>query len=149
MPRHAPPIQYTPAVKDEVAAIARSRSAEARLVERARIILKCLDGKQLQQVVKELEITVPTVRKWRRRFAQGGLAALHDEARSGKPAKYDASFRDRVLALLEQPPPAGLSHWDGRTVEAPWPSDWTPVFMRCGECCGRKVSICNDSEPGA
>ncbi len=114
MPRHAPPIHCTAEVKSALAAIARSRSEEARLVERSRIVLKCLEGKQLQQVAQELEITVPTVRKWRQRFAKGGLAALHDDARSGKPPKYDAKFRDRVLALLEQAPPPGLSHWDGR-----------------------------------
>lgn len=33
-----------------------------------------------------------------------------------KPPTYDAGFRDRVLALLEQTPPPGLAHWDGREV---------------------------------
>jgi transposase len=86
------------------------------MVERARIILACLDGKEIQQVAREIGASIPTVSKWRRRFAQHGVAGLHDQPRSGKPAKYDAAFRDRVLALLEQPPPTGLSHWDGPTV---------------------------------
>lgn len=72
MPRHAPKITCTPETKAELTAIARSRSEDARLVERSRIILKCLEGKQLQQVAKDLEITVPTVRKWRQRFAKEG-----------------------------------------------------------------------------
>jgi transposase len=89
---------------------------EARLVERARIVLACLEGKEIQQVAAELKVSIPTVGKWRRRFAAQGLDGLHDHPRPGKPPIYGKAFRDRVLALLEQPPPAGLSHWDGPTV---------------------------------
>lgn len=86
------------------------------MVERARIILACLDGKEIQQVARDIGASIPTVSKWRKRFGQLGLPGLHDQPRSGKPPTYDAAFRDRVLALLEQPPPKGLSHWDGPTV---------------------------------
>ena len=96
--------------------MSRSRREEARMVERARIVLACLQGKEIQQVAREVGASVPTVGKWRRRFARDGVKGLRDRARSGKPATYGAPFRDRVLALLEQPPPAGQGHWDGRAV---------------------------------
>ena len=86
------------------------------MAERARIVLACLDGKQIQQVAREVGTSIPTVSKWRGRFAQQGLVGLRDRPRSGKPPRYGPAFCDRVLALLEQPPPAGLSHWDGPTV---------------------------------
>jgi transposase len=86
------------------------------MVERARIILACLEGKEIQQVAREMGTSIPTVSKWRRRFAEDGVNGLRDRARSGKPAKYGTTFRARVLALLEQPPPEGLSHWDGAAV---------------------------------
>ena len=86
------------------------------MVERARIVLACLQGKEIQQVARETGASIPTVSKWRRRFAQDGVSGLQDRRRSGKPPTYDATFRDRVLALLEQPPPSGLGHWDGRAV---------------------------------
>lgn len=86
------------------------------MVERACIVLACLEGKEIQQVARETGASIPTVSKWRRRFSQDGVHGLHDRPRSGKPATYDAAFRDRVLALLEQPPPAGLGQWDGRAV---------------------------------
>jgi transposase len=60
-----------------------------------------------------LRVSVPTVSKWRKRFSLFGLRGLRDEPRPGKPVTYDSVFRDRVLALLEQPPPPGMSHWDG------------------------------------
>ena len=86
------------------------------MVERARVILACLEGKEIHQVARELGVSIPTVTKWRRRFSLWGLRGLWDQPRSGKPVKYDAAFRDRVLALLEQPPPPHLSHWDGPAV---------------------------------
>lgn len=67
-------------------------------------------------MARELGISIPTVSKWRQRFALWGLRGLNDEARSGKPVTYDEAFRKRVLALLEQPPPPGMSHWDGPAV---------------------------------
>jgi transposase len=85
-------------------------------VERARIVLACLEGKEIQQVAADLKVSIPTVGKWRRRFAEKGLDGLEDRPRTGKPPIYGKAFRDSVLALLEQPPPAGLSHWDGPTV---------------------------------
>ena len=85
-------------------------------MERAKIILARLDGKEIQQVARELRVSVPTITKWCKRFSLWGLRGLRDGLRSGKPPKYDAAFRNRVLALLEQPPPPGMSHWDGPAV---------------------------------
>lgn len=97
-------------------AITKSGTEEARIVERARIVLGCLADKQNQQVAHEMGVSIPTVRKWRERFALWGLRGLQDQDRPGKPAKYAADFRNGVLALLEQPPPPHLSHWDGPSV---------------------------------
>jgi transposase len=116
MPRHAPALTCSPEVKAELVATSKSRTEEARAVERARIILACMQGMEIQQVAQELRVSIPTVSKWRRRFSQYGLDGLRDRPRPGKPVKYGAAFRDRVLALLEQSPPPGLAHWDGPTV---------------------------------
>ena len=116
MPKHAPAIDCSDEVRSKLLAMSKSRTEEARMVERARIILACLDGKEIQRVAGELGVSVPTVSKWRRRFAQRGLDGLTDRPRSGKPRTYGPAFRDRVLALLEQSPPAGMSHWDGPAV---------------------------------
>jgi transposase len=105
-------------VKNKLVATSGSRTEEVRAVERARIILACLEGKEIQQVARELSTSIPTVSKWRRRFAQRGLEGLRDRPRPGKPPIYGRVFRDRVLALLEQPPPQGMSHWDGPAVAA-------------------------------
>src|ERR1700719_2914491 len=116
MPRHAPELECSVDDKASLVALARSRTAEAHAVERARIILACLDGKEIQQVARELSVSLATVSKWRQRFSLWGLRGLRDQPRPGKPVKYDAAFRKRVLATLEEPPPPGMSHWDGPAV---------------------------------
>ena len=83
---------------------------------RARIILACLEGKEIQQVARELGVSVATVSKWRQRFSLWGQRGLCDRPRPGKPVRYDTAFRQRVLATLEEPPPPGMSHWDGPAV---------------------------------
>lgn len=97
-------------------ALTKSGKADARVVERARIILACLEGKEIQQVARELRVSIPSVSKWRQRFSLWGLRGLYDQPRPGKPIKYDNAFRNRVLTLLEEAPPPGMSHWDGPAV---------------------------------
>src|SRR5450432_2140803 len=116
MRRHAPELECSAEVKASLVALTKSRTEEARAVERARIILASLEGKEIQQVARELKISVPTVSKWRQRFSLWGLRGLRDQSRPGKPLKYDTAFRKRVLATLEEPPPPGMSHWDGPAV---------------------------------
>jgi transposase len=116
MPRRAPELECSAEDKASLVDITKSRIEQARSVERARIILACLEGKEIQQVARELGVSIPTVSKWRKRFALWGLRGLRDEPRPGKPVTYDAAFRNRVLTLVEQPPPPGMSHWDGPAV---------------------------------
>jgi len=118
MPRHAPELECSAEVKASLVALTKARTVEARAVERARIILASLEGKEIQQVARELKVSVPTVSKWRQRFSVFGVRGLYDQPRSGKPVRYDTAFRNRVLATLEEPAPPDMSHWDGPAVAA-------------------------------
>ena len=56
------------------------------LAERARIVLACAaPGSGVARVAADLGLTRMTVRKWRRRFAEAGLAGLADHDRPGRP----------------------------------------------------------------
>ena len=116
MPRRAPELECSAEDRASLVKLSKSGTAEARVVERARIVLACLEGNEIQQVARELKVSVPSVSKWRQRFALWGLRGLNDRPRMGKPVKYDAAFRNQVLGLLEQTPPPGMSHWDGPAV---------------------------------
>jgi transposase len=97
--------------------LSKSRTDEARLVERAKIVLGCLAGRRNDEIASELGIQAATAGVWRKRFAAEGLAGLRDRARPGKPPVYPAQeLRQRILKQLEAPPPAGLASWDGGTL---------------------------------
>ena len=96
--------------------LARSRTEETRLVERAKIILACLDGKRNDEVSRELGVRPNTVGVWRQRFAARGMAGLRDQPRPGKKPRYGEELRLRILRQLELPPPSGLAGWDGETL---------------------------------
>lgn len=116
MARVAPVLTCTPEEKEILLQLSRSRSEEARLVERARIVLLCLEGKQNDEVARELSVRPNTVGLWRKRFSENGVAGLRDRARSGKPATYGTELRNRILSQLEEPPPSGMARWDGGTL---------------------------------
>ena len=116
MSRQAPIITLTSEEAKTLKTTANSRAAEFRQVERAKIILACATGKQNKQVAEELGITIPTVGKWRKRFAEQRLPGLRDTERTGKPPTYGPDFRDRLFDLMEQDPPGGMSRWDCPTL---------------------------------
>ena len=86
------------------------------MAERARIVLACLQGQRNDEIAREMGLRPNTVGQWRQRFASGGMAGLRDKPRPGKPAKYGVELRDRILAQLETPPPAGMASWDGGSL---------------------------------
>ncbi len=104
--------------RTELMNLARSRSGEARLVERAKIILACLDGKRNDEVSREIGVRPNTVGLWRQRFAARGMAGLSDQPRPGKKPRYGEALRLRILRQLELPPPPGLAGWDGGALAA-------------------------------
>ena len=58
MPKHAAPLDCSADVRAELTAMSRGRSEEARMVERARIVLACLQGKEIQQVAREIRTSI-------------------------------------------------------------------------------------------
>lgn len=116
MARVAVTLSCTAEVMTELERMSRSRSGEVRMAERARIVLACLAGKRNDEVAREFGTRPNTVGQWRRRFAERGIAGLRDEPRPGTPAKHGVELRDRILAQLELPPPAGMASWDGGTL---------------------------------
>jgi transposase len=128
----------------------RSRTIEARMVERAKIILGCLDGKPIMQIAHELKIRPNTAIEWRQRFSHKGISGLYDLPRSGKPPVYGDEFRKQVLTALELPPPDGQSVWDGPSLAKHLGSSddavWR-VLRKDGICLSRHRSWCISTDP--
>src|SRR5512136_2864174 len=145
MARNAPAITCGPEDRQELERLAGSRTEAKQMIERAQIILGCLAGKRVKEVARICHTRPNTVIKWRQRFAQHGLPGLRDAPRPGAKPVYGEDFRNRVLALLEQAPPAGQACWDGPAVASVLNSSvhavWR-VLRHEGICLQRQRSWC-------
>src|SRR5512143_3978058 len=89
--------------------LAHSRTAPARLVERAQILRAIADGRRPSQVAQDLGLSRPTVYTWIHRFNDQGLLGLEDQPRAGRPHTYTAEQRAEVIAAaLTDPKGLGL-----------------------------------------
>ena len=95
--------------RSAVEALARSRTAQARRVERARLIWRASRGETPPAIAEALGLDAETVRRRIRRFNAEGLTALDDHHRPGRPATYSPDEVAVVIAAaLTSPRRLGL-----------------------------------------
>lgn len=109
-------ITLTDEERAQLTAWTRNGTTEQRMALRARIVLAAAAGKATREIASQLDLRPATVSKWRTRFAGARLEGLEDSPRSGKPALYGEETTRRILAQLDEPPPAGYSTWTGSLV---------------------------------
>jgi FixJ family two-component response regulator len=63
-------------------------TAEQRQALHARIVLAAAGGEPNRRIAAGLGVVPNTVCKWRKRFAEQGLAGLADRPRSGRPPRF-------------------------------------------------------------
>jgi len=103
----------------------RDRASPARVAERARIVLLAAEGLTGPQIAQRVGCTEPTVVKWRRQYAQDGLAGLEDASRPGGPKTVltEEAIGEILSATVTPPPDAlaalGVTHWSSRRL-AEW-----------------------------
>jgi len=107
------PVELTLAERETLLQWSRAGAGQHRRVERARIILLADDGLGTRAIARQLHTRAARVSKWRQRFVRQRLAGLLDQARSGKPVRYDQGTEKRILRQLDQPPPPGYRQWSG------------------------------------
>jgi len=90
----------------ELEKFSRSQKAEARLVRRAEMILRCYQGESANQVGLYLHVDQETVLYWVHRFEKQSLAGLEDEKRSGRPATYTQEEVSQIIATALTDPQA-------------------------------------------
>ena len=116
MPFAGQPIHLTDAQRDDLEEIARSNALPARFVQRAKIVLLLADGVFARAVETKLEVSRPTIAKWRRRFLEHGVEGLTNRHRGRAPWKLTARVRARVLAAARRAPRDGTTHWSSRRL---------------------------------
>lgn len=113
MAKAATPILLSESETETLEAWLRAGSTEQRHAERARIILAAGRGVGTLDIARQLGTRPARVAKWRTRFARDRLAGLVDAPRPGARPRYGADTERRILALLDQPAPAGHATWTG------------------------------------
>lgn len=86
---------------------------------RSRICLRAHEGCANRQIAEELGTSRPTVLLWRERFADGGPAALEQDAERGASVQRlaPALVRTVVETTLQTTPP-DATHWSTRSLAA-------------------------------
>jgi transposase len=121
MPPAAVPVTLTAAGRKTLKKRVRGAKTCWRDRQRAQIVLAAARGRGNARIAADLGVTVDTVRKWRGRFAERGLAGLEDLPRSGRPRRISEADRAAVVALACQLPAATrvpLSRWTGPELAA-------------------------------
>ena len=113
MPKQLRVRELTEAERAEVRRLAHSRTAAARLVERARIVWLSAAGQRVAAIAAEVGCHEQTVRLWLTRFNAAGVAGLADAPRAGGPATYTPEQVGAVVAAaLTEPQALGLPFGD-------------------------------------
>jgi len=96
---------------------ARGRSTPERLMQRAKMVLMAADGRQNKEIASTLGVQPSTVGRWRKRFAQSGLAGIEKDAPRGgrKPTKQRRWAKRIIETTLHETPP-NATHWSVRTL---------------------------------
>lgn len=96
---------------------ARGRSTPVRLMQRARIVLMAAEGRQNRAIAAELGVDPGLVGRWRKRFAQHGLAGIEKDApRSGRKPTARAAVARRIVETTTQTTPPNATQWSTRTL---------------------------------
>jgi transposase len=97
-------ISLTASERRRLKKLACSHTAPYRQVIRARIVLDATRGYSNAKISRLRNLTVDTVRRWRGRYADEGLAGLADRRRSGRPPRFTPIQVAEVKALACQLP---------------------------------------------
>jgi transposase len=87
-PRSQRIVELDAASRAALDGVVRRTKAPVGLVRRARIVLLVAEGKPLDQIARQVGVRPNVVRTWADRYRTGGLDALEDHPRSGRPRTF-------------------------------------------------------------
>jgi len=103
--------------RDKVDLLLRGGIQPVRVVLRALALSQLHNGKAVSEVAANLRLTPKAVREIGRRYEDQGLErALHDQRRPGAAVTFDASQKQRIIAMVCSDPPEGCARWTVRLV---------------------------------
>jgi transposase len=107
-------IALTASERRRLKKLAHSHTAPYQQVIRVRIVLEASRGYSNAKIARRQHVTTDTVRTWRGRYADEGVAGLADRPRSGRPPRFTPVQVVEIKALACQLPAetgVPLSRW--------------------------------------
>jgi putative transposase len=111
-------LTVSPAEREELLALTRSRSMPQALATRARIVLLAADGESNTSIAERLALSLPTVGIWRKRYLQQRIQGLYDEPRPGGPRSISDEQIATLLRKTLKTKPKDGTHWTCRSIAA-------------------------------
>lgn len=99
-----------------LSAMLRATTISAGLARRAQVILALAEGKSYADVGAQFGVTDTFIARWKQRVVAGGIVALSDLPRSGRPDRLDPRVEAKILAKTQEPPPSPFTHWTTRRM---------------------------------
>src|SRR4051794_33169791 len=110
-------IHVSPVDRRRLEAIVADRNRPQKHVWRAKVALAAADGHGTTAIGRYTGLSRPSVRRWRERFAQEGVAGLlRDKSRKAGTSPLPLALVDRVVRLTQGEPPGGAPHGTGRMM---------------------------------
>lgn len=119
--------EYSIQDKQWLMRLARGRNTAQKVVLRANIILKVMEGLPKKQIAKQLGTTRPTVYLWITRHDRLGIEGLlRDASRPGRKAEITEEKEKAVVEATLHTKPQNATHWSIRSMaKAQAVSRWT------------------------
>jgi transposase len=115
--RVAKTIELDELTERELRVLAKRRTVQARLQQRALVVLLAAEGRQNKDIAVEAGLDRRQVALWRQRFLDGGIDALRKDApRSGRPATVTTEMESRIVQATLHDKPIDATHWSTRTL---------------------------------
>jgi transposase len=99
--------------------LANGRRVEARVQQRARVILLAAQGWQNKDIAVEVKLDRRQVALWRRRFIDDGAQALlRDAPRTGRAPSMTSALESHIVRTTLEVQPDAAPQWSSRGLAA-------------------------------
>ena len=110
-------IPYTEEERQRIQRLARSRNTAQKVVLRAKIVLRKMEGLKQEAIAEQLDTSRVTVGLWLGRYQRGGIGALlKDAPRSGRIPKLSEDKEKAIVEATLHSRPENATHWSVREM---------------------------------
>ncbi len=117
--RTAVPINLEASLRNKLLRFSKASNVSPKLRVRSKIVLLASEGMTNKRIAEELGLDEPQVGRWRKRFAEMGLAGIEkDRTRPGRIKALPKSKESEIIRMTLEETPKGCTHWSRSLMAA-------------------------------